>query len=356
MKFNYTFGKYLNKRIMHDINLASEILYNKLRLFDLDTIDIGSDIRKYFSNKKEHLRTNLVKYSYQLSYVLSNLNYTKEDITIIDHGGGTGMFGLLCKQYGIGTVIYNDINEKWTLDAKAIGLKLGLQSEHYIAGDIDALTVYLNDNLIHCHALVSYNTIEHVYDMKKLIFRLSEFSDRGFLILMSTGANQYNPFTRRTIIPLQIIAEYGDPNTKLFGDGKPYFELRKEIISSYNNNLSSIEIEQLSKVTRGLIDIEIKKTVDLYLKQKILPPVIKHKTNTCDPYSGYWVENFMNPFEIKDLMMKLNFQVEVLPGFYGKPQNIIKNFISSILNLIIRIFKTKSLIIAPYWTLSAKKI
>jgi len=109
---------------------------------------------------------------------------------------------------------------------------------------------------------------------------------------MSTGANKFNPFTRKSIVPKQIIAENGDKNG-LFQNGKPYLKLREDIIKEYKSDLSLDDLKELSLCTRGMIKKDILNAVDYFLINHQIPRVPGYPTNTCDPLTGYWAENFI---------------------------------------------------------------
>ena len=355
MSFKYKFGLYPGHNI-EDISRAAERLQKKLTTMQLGQLEIGEQIYKFFDYKINSLDTNLIKYSHQLSWAIAGSSKPKEEIVIIDHGGGTGLFGMLCKEYGIGTVIYNDINKEWTHDAQILGEAVGLASEHYIAGDIDELLTHIKSNDLECDALVSYNTIEHVYNMKELIERIAEIPGENLTVYMSTGANWYNPSIRKTIVPLQVRAEFGEGDTGMFDGVKCYFQQRKELIEQYKPGFSDDELSKLSASSRGMMYTDIHKLVDSYLEKGVIPPPPKHKTNTGDPQNGYWCEHFMDPYELKGWMQEVNFKTRVIIGFYGRPRSKVRRLIASTLNLLIRIFGTKAISISSFWTLYGQRV
>jgi len=355
MKYKYKNAKYPpNEWLFNEINIAAGRLYQKLINTEIQHLEISDDFMRFFESKQNSLKTNLIKYGYHLLWALHNNNRSLSEISIIDHGGGTGMLGLLAKELGIGTVIYNDINKEWTIDAENLASKLNLRSEYYISGDYDELLTFLSMQSILCDAIISYNVIEHIYDIYCFFSKLHLINSNSLTIIMSTGANIYNPLMCKAIIPSQKIAEYGDKNGR-FGNGIPYLKSRELIIKDHNSDLSSLEISRLAKATRGLIKNDIIKVVNSYLSNKDLPTELSHPTNTCDPYSGYWAEHFIEPKKLKEILINNKFDVEIMAGYYGVPNNWAKRQLSAVINLIISIFGTRALFISPYWTIFAKK-
>jgi len=356
MSYKYSTARYPpNKTVLQDIDLAANRLKDKLMSNNYYDLKIGKQIKKYFNDKINSIDTNLVKYAYHLSWSLYDTDKKFDDFVLIDHGGGTGIFGMLAKELGIGTVIYNDINEEWTNDAKKIAESVNLESDYYISGDIDVLVSFIKSKDIYCDAIISYNVIEHIYNIEYFFSKLQyiNFSKR-LLIFMSTGANEYNPIIKRKTVHDQIKAEIGVNKKGEVFKAKSYFKIRKEIITKISSNLKENEISELAIRTRGMNSFDIKKQIEKYLNDGNLPKLPSHPTNTCNPYSGYWAEHFMNPYFLVELLNKKNYNAKILTGYYGKSNNRINFVIGKFLNILLYFLKTKGLFIAPYWTIYAK--
>jgi methyltransferase family protein len=355
MKYTYKNARIpFDNKLRIELEAACERVFQKIQPLDLGSIDIGDDIKIFFAEKKNSLATNLIKYSYHLGLAVAKANRPINELTIIDHGGGTGLMGMLAKDLGFGKVIYSDINEEWTNDAKKIATKLNLLSDFYVSGDFSDLLNFIKGNSLSADVIVSYNVIEHIYNIYDFCSALTNLNNKSLVVVMSTGANMYNKGTRKVIVPTQIIAEYGDENGK-FGDDLPYNKIRENIIKEHRPELKQDVVGKLVKATRGMIKEDITKTVDEYLKTNVMPPEPVHTTNTCDPYTGYWAEHFMDPRELQGILIKQNYNVEILAGYYGAPNSKLRRFIGSVLNGIIKVFGTKALAISPYWTIYAKK-
>ncbi len=133
-------------------------------------------------------------------------------------------------------------------------------------------------------------------------------------------------------------------------------QVREEIVLNYAQNLTKDEVKKLARATRGLIESDIKKCVDEYLKTKQFPQELNHPTNTCDPYTGNWTEHLMDPYYLRDILSRAGFKVEILSGYCGSPKNVIKRRLFRIfLFLVVYIFKKQGFRIAPFFTIYGKK-
>lgn len=355
LNFKYKFAKYPNnKQLINDVNLAANRLYNRLKNLEIDKLQLSESMLRYFSHKvNDSLNTNLIKYSYHLIWALSSSSKLFKDIVLIDHGGGSGMFGLLAKELGAGTVIYNDISIEWTNDAQKIGNAIGFESDHYLSGDIDGLLFFLNKHKIVCDAIVSYNVIEHIYNINYFLGKLKHLNDSKLTVFISTGANKFNPFIANSIKKIHIRAEFGDQNS-ISSDNNTYSKIREDIIKNLSSKLTDSEIKKLTAYTRGMIKDDIKNCINNYLSTGKYPNLPDHRTNTCDPYTGYWAEHLMNPHKLKNVISNCGFKTTILTGYWGSPKQKIKRLISTILNMFLYSLGNKGLSISPYWTIFAR--
>jgi len=265
----------------------------------------------------------------------------------------------LAKELKIGTVIYNDIYDISCQDAHVIGQSIGNQADCYVHGDITEIIDFLRKNSISCNAFASNDVIEHIYNIEGFFNKLHELSEGSLSVCMASGANIFRPSIRKSLMKKQIEVEYKDREKK-WGHKerdcvRAYLKVRREMIFKYVPNLTKNEIEQLARRTRGMIEADIKKCVTDYLKTGKFPQDLSHPTNTCDPYTGNWAEHLMDPYHLKDILSKEGFQAEILSGYYGRPKNIIKRFLASLLNVAISISKKQGLRMAPFFIVYGKK-
>lgn len=296
------------------------------------------------------LDTQLSKYAYHLLWAFSLLSKQGLDLSnsvFVDHGGGVGLLGMLAKETGIGTVIYNDIDNKFLTLAKVVSKEIGLTLDHYVLGDIDQLVAFVQENKYSCSIVASYDVIEHIYDMDYFFMKASCLSHGSLGLIMSSAANMYNPRYVLKTIPKQIVAE------------KKYTHTRRELIRLLYPELVDSKVVLLSRKTRGLRKDDIRVFCEEYLKNKVLKRS-QHRTNsfdpfntnTCSPETGYWAEHFLNPFTLRNILQDHGFQCEVKTGrYHGSKRRITKNS----LNLLLKLGGNYCLPIAPYYSIVALK-
>lgn len=361
--FLYKYGIYPHKsKIIKEVTLAASRLEQMLSVLDLDDINLSEYNIRYFGDyiKTEEKRIlNLQKYSYILSWVLSGLDKPKEEIVFLDHGGGHGLMSLLAKEYGIGTVIHNDIYPVSCKDARSIALSLNLEADIYIPGEIDDVLDYLKKSDKFCDAVASYDVIEHIYDINDFLNKIHLLSPGPMSLFFASAANERNPRINRELQAMHRKFEYHDRTPK-FGRKptdatKAIIELRRKIISKHTPSLSSADVDKLAILTRGLVVGGIQDKVNEYCKTSIFPPGPTHPTNTCDPYTGNWFEHLMNPEDLASVLDSTGFSTTIKCGFYSQPKNLPKRLVKLALNFLIKAMGIKGLLFAPYYAISAKK-
>ncbi len=361
MEFMYNYARLPeDRKLLIDINTAAGRLFNKLSCLDIDSLDISDYSKKYLGNHLRNIHSTLQKYSYVLSWSIASANCPLNEFVFIEYGGGSGILSLLAKELKINTVIYNDIYEISCKDAKIIGESIGNQADYYVHGDIDDVISFLKTNSISCNAIASYDVIEHIYDIETFLKKLNNLSDGPMSVVMSSGANMFNPLIKKSIMTVQREMEYRGAN-KEWGHKerdclRAYSRVREEMILKYAPYLTKKEVEQLAKATRCMIESDIQDCIDEYLKTGVFPQEPCHPTNTCDPYTGNWCEHLMDIDYLKDILSKEGFKVEILSGYYGRPENLIKRILATFLNVSIYISKKKGIRIAPFYTVYGIKI
>src|SRR5207302_7833311 len=116
------------------------------------------------------------------------------ELTLLDHGGGSGVMSLFALELGVGTVVYNDIYDVSCADATRLAQAVDLRLEHSVCGDVDAIVSYLEENGIELNAAVSYDVLEHIYDIPGFLraFAAAPISERFFRMVFASSANIKN--------------------------------------------------------------------------------------------------------------------------------------------------------------------
>jgi hypothetical protein len=174
---------------------------------------------------------------------------------------------------------------------------------------------------INVNAIVSYDVIERIYDIKHHFETLGSLP-RTFVVVYASSTNSKNPLIVRRLRKKQIEAEYITRERtwrhKERDTLKAYFTVRKKIIAAYAPELSPAEIEHLARATRGLRQDDIEKCVDEYRQRGTISYQIADPTNTCDPYTGNWCEHLIDFGWLERTVRNAGFcQVKILAGFYS---------------------------------------
>lgn len=339
------------------IEEAKKRLKVKLQTLDLNSLKVSNYNKKYFGGYLNHLDNILDIYS----YLLSLCNITKNSV-ILDYGGGSGLLSLLNKEIGA-TTLYSDIYDVSCHDAEVIAEAIGNKADHYVCGDINNVIEYLKCNKINCNIVISYDVIEHIYNIEDFFNNMQYITDKSLIIVMASNANSLNPVINKRLMKSQIIVENEDrpysTGHKERDNNRAFRNIRKEMIIrecvlnniTFNDDILSIMIEN----TRGMIEEDIKECIKTYITSGVIPNKILHPTNTCDPYTGNWSERLMNPYHLKDLLNKFGFKSMIVNGYYVYDSALFKNCMHSILNVCINMLGPYGIRLAPYYIIYGKK-
>jgi len=363
IKYVYRFARYPRNYgyIQNQFNAAAERLSKKMTQLELPEGSVSSFIKAYWTSNLKNLQGSLQRSLFLLAWVLSPYFWRKDlgKITLIDYGGGSGILSLLAKEIGVGTVVYNDIHDVCCHDAEYIGKALNLQADHYVNGDVDGLLSYLNKKKITCGSVVSFDTIEHIYDLDDFLAKIIKVTTDSLVLMLASSANHLNPIISRRLMNIQRKMEF-EGKTKNDSDdprdtGTAYVLLRRKIIDTANIMLDDQEKDLIALKTRGMRKDHILNALMVYSTQKKLPQEPDHATNTCDPITGNWCERLMNPFTLMNKLSKKGFSTRVMSGYYGSggEGSYFKKLMRLSLNIAISLNEDYGLKFSPFYCIYA---
>jgi len=335
-----------------NLEWAVNHLKNRIKAVNIHSLRIDEFYkRRYLQPKISGIDYWLSKYSKHISWTLlrnQTSSISLNEMLLVDHGGGTGLLGLLAKETGIGTVVYNDIDSKFLEVARELGRAIGVSHDNYVLGDVDQLMAFLKNNS-KCTSLVSADVLEHIYDIDRFLSNLPSLSSGSVNVVMSSGANYLNPLGIAKIVPDQMRAE------------RKWRIIRENIICEIAPEIQRDSIDILVKCTKGLLKDEIitlatsyVKTGKIEKKKKRIGNFDPFRTNTCDPLTGWWAEHFLNPLMVARTLNEAGFNSKVLIGNYNTCQeSAIARFTSHIVNTLIKRMGVMALPIAPYYVVVA---
>lgn len=342
------------------IEAAAERLAVRVRELDLSVLEISEYNQRYLSGIVRNLRGMLTLNAYLLSLAFAGATKPLGETVFVDYGGGCGILSFLAVELGVGTVIYNDIYDVSCQDARKIGLALQRPAAAYVSGDIDELVQYVRSSSLRVDTIVSYDVIEHIYDLGSYFLKLPRLSDGSMRVVFASSANSHNPVINRQRMRVQHEIENKD-RPREWGHKErdalqSYLGIRRDIISAHAPHLEQDVVEKLAQATRGLIKHDIERVVDGYCATRSIACSPAHPSNTCDPLTGNWAEHLMDTGEVSKMLSDTGFKVSVLPGYYDSAGKSYKRVIKEALNRAISLSGTYCLVAAPYYAICGKQV
>ncbi len=339
------------------VEQAAGRLHLKLKGLDLENLDISDYNKHYFNHKLARLSETFQLYTYLLAVMLDKQDIGLKDFVLVDYGGGYGFLSLLAKELGVGCVIYNDIYDISCHDVEVIARALDLRLNHVVCGGVDDVTQYTSKKLLSVNGVVSYDVIEHIYDIEGYLRAIRHCSEGDLRLVFGSGANIHNPVTRRNIEKFHKTCEYLD-RQKISGAKerdtlRSFLALRKEIIQLYDEDMDEWVVDTLSKATRGLMTEDIKKCVNQYKTTGKIDYIPDHPTNTCDPLTGNWAEHLMPTNRLSAILNEEGFDAAILKGYWSYSSQPVKKAIQFVLNWLIYLSGKHGLVFSPHYVVYA---
>ncbi len=338
---------------------AAKKLSSKLKALAIDAAPVSDYTRRYYKDYLRKLDYALQSIIHLLTEGLKETGKDLHDVSIIDHGGGIGIISFLAAEAGFKEVIYSDIFEPASKDAKTLAKILNLRITQFHSGDMTSLKDSLESNSLKADLLVSRNVIEHIYDLDKFMNELCAIPAREKLaIAFSTTANCHNPLTVLYTEHLQKKAEEKGLKGKWEKEtdrGIPFIEVRRKIIRENFAQLKDEEIDMLAGKTRGFNEEDIIEATSQYtVSGKI--PVPASRRNTCDPMTGNRSENLLPTSVYKELFNRYGFSFTISYGQYNEQYaSRLINLITPALNFAIRRNRMLALHLSPFLIFSGRK-
>lgn len=298
-------------------------------------------LKHLFFHKNYYLRI----YAQVLNEALSKSEKAKKDIFLIDYGAGNGLLGLFAKYCGFGKVIQVDTSEGFHQSQKILSKKLNIPIAAHLLGDFEMLKTYGPEMP---DALVGTDVIEHVYDLDHFFATLQELNSY-MTIIFTTASNDRNPWKKKRLMRVQRKDELEGYDAENGNESLlPFRQVRENIIINHLPQLRGKELNVLVTNTRGLRRDDILKVCERYNTTKLIPLLLAHPTNTCDPLSGSWTERFLSFSEYKSLFNRHGYALLIKNGFYNQYQGGLKGTILFILNVLVKIPGRAGNMISPY--------
>jgi 2-polyprenyl-3-methyl-5-hydroxy-6-metoxy-1,4-benzoquinol methylase len=307
--------------LKQDLIEAQKRLESKLRNLDIKSLGLSEYTEHYCSFLLSDLTETLSRFRQVLEIALESVNRNPKELSILDYGGGVGLQSMLAKELGIGKVYYNDIFEGSCLDAKILAASCDLPADDYIHGDAKEVVDFLNRLEKGIDSIVSYDVIEHVYDVEANFKTFAELDTAPRNFVYGSGANIKNPFYVHQVSKshqmVELVNRSREKGHKDRDSTSSYLEIRKEFILSLGQALTQEEVERLAIQTRGLILKDIDRVITQYCKTGDITYSPKHPTNTCDPNTGNWCEQLLDFEWLESVAVRAGFEARIEKGVYS---------------------------------------
>jgi 2-polyprenyl-3-methyl-5-hydroxy-6-metoxy-1,4-benzoquinol methylase len=316
---------------------------------DINALEITSYAKRYLQHIIRHKKYYLRIYARLLDLIVQTppavtnpgggfqgINIAQ--VSVLDYGAGNGLLGLLAKYAGFGKVYCNDLSADFLSAAKQLAAAMKISLDGFIEGDIEQVKEYFTNAVP--DVIVSTDVLEHIYNLEYFFSTVKRINP-AMLTVMSTACNPAHYFKVKAFEKLQVKDElYGGApgDNALFGETamEPFIEIRKKIIADYGGNrLNDEMVNKLATATRGLRKDDVEKVAEKFIHSGILPAVIPHPTNTCDPETGSWSERLLSFEEYKQIYSNAGFEVQFYDGFYNEYESSLKSRMLSLLNRLI---------------------
>lgn len=328
------------------INEKAGILYHQLLGLELSGTDIDEFGKYYFNNHHAGKRLIFsIESSADIIYQSVKLSGDKiNNLTFIDYGAGLGTLFLLAGMVGFKQVYFNDYFPQWAGYAASICKKLNIEMDGYISGDIDAVIDYGKANNVSFDIVASRNVVEHIYNLRSFYLKLFN-SGLTKICYATTTANYHNPAMR-----LKHYFYHAKVEKTL------YKKQRAGLIKELKPAIAEKDLHRLVAITRGRAFNDFSNAVNLYSGNKPVTTVEFLGTNTCDSKTGVWAENLLSRYQYFDIIKKAGFTVSFSAGFWDTNYKYaIANFVTSMLNHIIKVTGKKGYWFSPFVNIVAIK-
>ncbi|MEO6713939.1 MAG: methyltransferase domain-containing protein [Mycobacteriales bacterium] len=340
------------------IRAAVQRLKTRFDLLDVSAVGMSEYSSRYLTEAllREGYQLNVT--GHVLFRALDGLSDELESVTLVDYGGGNGLLSLLAREMGVGTIVFNDIFEGSCTDARLLAKTMGLEADHYVHGDLDALTSFLAERDLSCDVVVSYDVIEHIYDVDEHLQHLPAITSGRLRVVMASAANMLNPRRHRQLMATQRLIELQDRQPSAGHKERDallaYANIRAGLIRAHAPALSAADVERLTVATRGLMTGDIEAAVDRFVADGMLPQPPVHPTNTCDPLTGNWAEHLMDPYRLAADLSAAGVPCRVEAGYYAFNSGA-RGVAGAVLNRAVRVTGKLGLRMAPYYVLVGQR-
>ncbi len=342
---------------------TTESFLAKFKTIDVADLYLKNYPQTYCKHLLAHLDYYVTIYQQIIDLAAKSAKKPISSLTVLDFGSGNGFLGMFAKHYGFKRVWLCDIALDFLEASEKTALKVNIEIDGFIHGDIDAVQVYFKKQDIKPDILLATDVIEHVYDLEHL-FQSLKLLNPELISVFTTASNPFNFRKVKELHKMQHKDEWVGYGNLSKGDleekglaALSFFEQRKKIISNAFVELPENIVSELAYRTRGKAAKDILSCVDSYLNTGLLPEPPSDIYWVCDPYTGSWTERILPLKTYRELLLQSGFKLVWYNGFYNPyAKSFLSSFIVRGLNMFIKLQKHFGKYFAPYIILLAAEV
>ena len=327
-------------------------LFAKLKAADVSRLPISDYTKRYLSDQLRSA-AYLGTFAQVLSTATSAWDADLGSIRMVELGGGTGLQTLLALESGVGHITYSDIYDVSCSDVHEVARAVGLEIPAVICADTEGLVAQLNSDPSDVDVVVSYDVLEHIYDVPSHLRAMNGLRYPTLNLLYASGANGYNPRYSRQVKKIQISVET-EPQPEEFGHKdrdslRPYMDLRREVVRAAAPDLSDSVVDDLAARSRGLIVGDIERLVVEPYRAGLPTFFPAHPTNTCDPLTGNWCEQLLDFDRLRVMAEQAGLRATFGFGRYALAGTVGQDTVRRSLNAAMTMLGKNGIRLAPYY-------
>jgi len=258
-----------------------------------------------------------------------------EKMRVLDVGCGFGLTCVTLAALGAKEVHGIDAFPKMidTINAYLPDIEVG-DRVHVRTGQADALP-YKGDSFDLVFVMEALSHFIKPYDFLNEARRV--LRPGGLLVLVDDN-NGANPRTLRTNQEVWDRFENGPPTEDIHGHRvlESYVDKRSRIIRTQYPNMKDADVDMLARGTAYMTKAEVLDACAAYLERGVKPESL-YRPGRCpvEPEQGQFIENVLNPLDLKDALARAGFGVHLEAYFGGASRGGIVYFGNWLLNRVI---------------------
>lgn len=301
---------------------------------------------RYSSPKKFNGYLAFSKYLFELTKAT--------DASVLDLGCGFGLMATIFGLYGSREVVGYDLNDEKIEGFRKLLLHLNseIQNVKPVLGDSTKIE-YPNE---YFDVVITNETFSHIRDMEKSIGEVQRVLRPGGTFLIRDGNNSLFMPGRITRRRFWRRIERGPADPSWFRSTDiplPYLTIRQQMILERFPKMDSAKIDFLSRATAGMFGQEIFQAIEDFENKGKIPS--KSKFPYRNPITGEYPEKEINPFTLKHMLQKRDFEVSFVPYFHSSSLSNAEMIIKFVSYWIGKCIPIGHLLLTPGFALLGKK-